>query len=103
MPKLSKKERLKKQAIFLQKKAEWDLFRGLCNFFGLNIEEIYELLKQNSNVLDFYPNFHSFSIAVVQRPVALMNKEECRDAVIVITSELNEDAFICMNNPIKIE
>jgi hypothetical protein len=67
----------------------------------MNIEEIYTLLKQNSDVESYYPNMHSFSIAVVQRPVALMNKESVRDGVINVSSIMKEDCFACMNHELS--
>lgn len=85
----------------MQKKAEWDIFRALCNFFNLSVEEIYYVLQQNSDVLEYYPHLDSFKVALVQRPVAIMNKEGIRDGIINISSVMKEDCFACMNNDLK--
>lgn len=79
--------------------AEYKVFRGLCAFFGLNLEEIYMHLSVRSKLKDYYGTLGAFTIACSQRPMALMNKEEIRKAISVLTTRLRDDVFRAMNHP----
>lgn len=79
--------------------AEYRVFRGLCAFFGMNLEEIYMQLCVRSKVKDYYGTLGAFTIACSQRPMALMNKDEIRKTISLLTTKLRDDVFKAMNHP----
>ena len=83
--------------------AEYNVFRGCCAFFKMNLESIYFHLALKTRIKDYYCSLNSFTIACTQRPQSMMAHDDVRKAVLNLSSKLKDDVFKAMNDSMAYE
>ena len=98
MPRISKKKRLEKAEAVSILQSELTMFRSLCRFFDLNLEELHHNLNKRFKIKEYYPDFNSFKSMLINRPMSVMRKDEIREAVLHVSMQMKEDVFKAMAN-----
>ena len=90
-----------KKATKKEREGTWKVFIGLCKFFSFTHNDIYHLLMKHVDMDAYYGDFTHFRYTLVNKPQALMNKDNVREVVEDILNNLKDDMFSVMTEHSK--
>lgn len=93
MPRLTKKKQIEKGEKNAILENEMCIFRSLCRYFDISLEEIHHNIAIRCKGLKrYYSTQVRFTRMLLNQPLAIMRKDDLRKTILEISGMLKEDA-----------